>query len=57
MIKRCLNQNVGVRPNVTDMLMEVNSWILFHHIDAKDETSALDMIEKGGFDIDYKTRG
>ena len=48
---------MGVRPNVTDMLMEVNSWILFHHIDAKDETSALDMIEKGGFDIDYKTRG
>lgn len=57
MINRCLNANPILRPTSHDMLSEIFSWILFSHIDNKDELKALDMIEKGGFDIDYKTRG
>lgn len=57
MIMRSLNENPVLRPSSQDMLSEIFSWILFSHIDNKDEVKALDMIEKGGFDIDYKTRG
>lgn len=39
------------------MLRTVNSWLFFQMIDQRDETSALDFLDKGGFDIDYKTKG
>ena len=54
---RCLERNVAKRPYVTDMLRTVNSWLFFQMIDQRDETSALDFLDKGGFDIDYKTKG